>query len=721
MLKAFSNISIAKKLPLYMVGLVFLSCLITTIIGGVLAFKDAEELAEQKVFVIVSSKALAVTDYLKSIETDLTVMASSGFTKNAIHDFTGAWDLLDSNPTQYLQNAYLPKDLPAADRINVMKAKDGSLYSEMHAKYHPFFKDMLEKHGYYDVFLFDTRGNLVYTVFKELDYATNMYSGKWKNTDLANAYKSAMNDRENEHISFFDFAAYEPSYGAPASFMSTPVKGGNGETMGVLVYQMPVDGINHVMAHIEGEDETGKNVLVGHDGLYRINPYEEKENGDVILKKKMLSHDYLEALEDDDHGYGIYMDGDQEVYSAFVPVEFHGVKWAVVSHVDAHEAAKPIVASQLKTAGASVIVLFVAVLISIFVSRTITTPLNRQIAAVKPLADGNYTTDVPDQTRGDEIGEIARALQTFKENGEQMKRMESEQKASEIKMAEDKRQAQEKLATDFDARVGGVIKALAASAEDMAVKAHQMQDASQQTAEISDVVASAATEADTNVQTVAAASEELSASSAEIARQIDAVARKSSAAAKDAQDTSESVNELNILADSIGEVIGTIKDIAEQTNLLALNATIEAARAGEAGKGFAVVADEVKKLANETAEKTEEIDSRVNRIQEAIRSSVIAMDKIITNVSEIDEATTTVAAAVEEQNAATSEIGRNVNEASTGTQQVSSSIVQVQQNASETGEASSSVLASASELKEQSTVLQQEVTAFLDEIRGESA
>ena len=154
---------------------------------------------------------------------------------------------------------------------------------------------------------------------------------------------------------------------------------------------------------------------------------------------------------------------------------------------------------------------------------------------------------------------------------------------------------------------------------------------------------------------------------------------------------------------------------------MALNATIEAARAGEAGKGFAVVADEVKKLANETAEKTEEIDSRVNRIQEAIRSSVIAMDKIITNVSEIDEATTTVAAAVEEQNAATSEIGRNVNEASTGTQQVSSSIVQVQQNASETGEASSSVLASASELKEQSTVLQQEVTAFLDEIRGESA
>jgi methyl-accepting chemotaxis protein len=231
-------------------------------------------------------------------------------------------------------------------------------------------------------------------------------------------------------------------------------------------------------------------------------------------------------------------------------------------------------------------------------------------------------------------------------------------------------------------------------------------------------VASAATEADSNVQTVAAAAEELSASSAEIARQIDAVAKKSSLAADDAQATSKSVNELNTLADSIGEVIGTIKDIAEQTNLLALNATIEAARAGEAGKGFAVVADEVKKLANETANKTEEIDERVNRIQEAIRNSVTAMDKIITNVSEIDESTTTVASAVEEQNAATAEIGRNVSEASTGTQQVSQSIIQVQQNAAETGEASNSVLQSASELKQQTDILRQEVEKFLNEIRG---
>lgn len=720
MLKAFSDISLAKKLPIYMVGLVIMSNIVTSAVGGMLAFKDASVLEEQKVFTIAASKAMAINDYLESIEVDLKVTADSGFTKNAINDFTGAWNLIEGNPTKYLQNTYLPEGLPAADRINVVKAKDGSLYSEFHAKYHPFFKSMLEARGYYDIFLFDTRGNLVYTVFKELDYATNMYSGEWKDTDLANAYKAAMNTPKVGHVSFFDFKPYKPSYDAPASFMSTPVMAANGQPMGVLVFQMPIDGINHVMSHIEGEAESGKNVIVGADGTYRNNPYEDQENGDVILKKKMLSDDYKKAIELGESGYGIYTDGDLKVFSGYLPVEFKGVKWAVTAHVDAEESLAPIVASQVKVAVVTTVILFVIIGVSIFVARTITKPLNRQIATIKPLADGDYDVDVQDTDRGDEIGSIARALETFKENGLQMKKMQSEQKALEIKAEEDKRQAQAKMANDFDTRVGGVIQSLADSAEGMTSTAQQMQQASQQTSEISGVVASAATEADANVQTVAAASEELSASSAEIARQIDEVAKKSSEAAMDAQETSESVNELNTLADSIGEVIGTIKDIAEQTNLLALNATIEAARAGEAGKGFAVVADEVKKLANETATKTEEIDVRVNRIQEAIRNSVVAMDKIISNVSEIDQATTTVASAVEQQNAATAEIGRNVNEASTGTQQVSQSIQQVQQNATETGESSSSVLSSASELKEQSGILQREVEAFLNDIRNKS-
>jgi methyl-accepting chemotaxis protein len=357
--------------------------------------------------------------------------------------------------------------------------------------------------------------------------------------------------------------------------------------------------------------------------------------------------------------------------------------------------------------------ILVSATIAYFMSNNTKVLLNSRISYVdsclSSIARGNLTTNI--EIKEDELQTSLGLI-----NALQAKLYYSDLERKNI--TEEAQKSKLKLADDFEQRTAGIIKSLAAAATEMQSTAGQMAAVSNNTVHASQVVASAAAEADSNVQTVAAATEELSASSSEIARQILTVSEKSNRASNEAIRTSQQVGDLNSLADSIGDVVGAIKGIAEQTNLLALNATIEAARAGEAGKGFAVVADEVKKLATETASKTIQIDERVSKIQTAIRGTVEAVGRIINDVKEIDHSTATVASAVEEQNVATAEIGRNVSEASNGTQQVAENITNVKRSAEETGDAASNLNAAANELAEIAESLQDQVSRFLSEIRN---
>ena len=317
---------------------------------------------------------------------------------------------------------------------------------------------------------------------------------------------------------------------------------------------------------------------------------------------------------------------------------------------------------------------------TIVANKTLSQPLLQLAKNMKELAGGNLTVDVPYKHRGDEVGMIAQAFSIFKDNAIEKSGLERRQSELQQQAEAEKKKTMHDLADSFEQRTSGIILSLAASSRQLSDSAQMMKETSAENVITSRGVAQSIDVANQNVQTVAAASEELAASSQEIARQIAGVAQRSSRSSEEAAQTSSEIVHLNTLADSIGDVVAAIKGIAEQTNLLALNATIEAARAGEAGKGFAVVADEVKKLASETASKTTEIDERVIRIQQAIRTTVEAVERILTDVRDIDQSTATVAHAVDQQNLATAEIGRNVAEASNGTQSVAYSITEVLQN-----------------------------------------
>ncbi len=370
-----------------------------------------------------------------------------------------------------------------------------------------------------------------------------------------------------------------------------------------------------------------------------------------------------------------------------------------------------------------VIAFIIALLGLVTITLTIRVILTKNLTTITKqmtsIADGNLDIEITGIQRQDEIGEMARTVQIFKDNAIAKLDAEQKQKETEANAEQDRKRALQKIAKDFDSNIGGLIASLSSASGQLQTTAETMRDVADKTSGDSETVSQSSNEASQNVNTVASAMEEMSASSGEIAVQMGSVKSKSTDTAQNAQEANQTVANLDKLADNIGEVITAIQDIAEQTNLLALNATIEAARAGEAGKGFAVVADEVKKLANETSQKTEEISGRINDIQNATKASVGAMEKIIANISDIDESVTGVSAAVEEQNATTQEIVRSISDASNGVLNVSKIIEDVKKGAEDTGLSSDAVLNAAREVAKLSDNLKNSVDEFLSEISAD--
>jgi methyl-accepting chemotaxis protein len=364
-----------------------------------------------------------------------------------------------------------------------------------------------------------------------------------------------------------------------------------------------------------------------------------------------------------------------------------------------------------------IIALVVGIASAFFISRGITIPITAMTSCMKRLANKDMAAQVPATDQHDEIGEMAQAVQVFKENIQRADSLQ-EQANREAKHREERADRIAKLNAEFDRAVGTVLAAVAKDSSQLQNTAQSMAAISEETNSQASSVAAASEQASANVQTVAASAEELSHSIAEITRQVEQTAAVAARASDRANQTQNVVNGLAENANRIGDVVKLITDIAEQTNLLALNATIEAARAGDAGKGFAVVANEVKNLANQTGRATEEIGKQIASIQDETKQAVTAIKDIVDSIQEMNSVTSVIAAAVEQQNAATNEIASNVEQAAAGSQEVSSNIVTVSQAATEAGQASEMVLSAARGLNSQAATMKKLVDQFLNDVRA---
>ena len=372
---------------------------------------------------------------------------------------------------------------------------------------------------------------------------------------------------------------------------------------------------------------------------------------------------------------------------------------------------------RLAVGGSVLLFILFAAMLSYRVTTHITGPLERLTAVMQQLAGGQLDVAIPALSRRDEIGRIARAVEVFKQNAVEVRRLGDAQRRSAEDAEKQRAALLDTMARTFEAGVSGVINEVRSSCTDVEDKARRMAEQMQSANGSGQAVVHATAETTNSVQIVAAAAEQLYASVREIAQRVTESATIAGDTAIAAQNSTGTIKQLADQVQQINNIVGLITTIASQTNLLALNATIESARAGEAGRGFAVVANEVKRLAAMTAQATDEITRNIGEVQTSARLVVNEITHISAIATQSREIASSISAAVEEQSSATSEISKSIAHAAAGVRSVADNIADVGKNVMDADSLSRGVLSATVVLGGEFGKLQEQVGNFLTTVR----
>ncbi|MGB0140924.1 MAG: methyl-accepting chemotaxis protein [bacterium] len=531
-------------------------------------------------------------------------------------------------------------------------------YAEFHANYHPYFRNFLEKFGYYDIFLVEPEnGRVVYSVFKELDYATSLVDGPYSQSNFAAAFRAVQGSRNPDLVKMVDFDEYYPSYQSAASFLSVPIIDGD-EPVGVLVFQIPIDQINTTMTNSGswssvGLGRSGETYMVSNDysmrndsrlliedpdsffgNLQKQNIPAEKITRIRSLQSSILiqnakSEATIRAIQGEKGTALVTNYLGNQVLSAFSPLKIPDVNWAIISEIEEAEVNEYTNELIMVIIAIAILISIVAMVITFFYVRSsLAKPLKQMVAQVQELE----ITKTLDLRRRDEIGQIANAIDLFTNRLFEIVTKIRDRAADISSSSQILAEGSQDLATRTEEQSSS-LEETASAMEEMTSNVQQNAESANHANHISQNMREVVEERKSLLQTLL--DQTISSNQSDIDK-----VRESNGEyfVKAEQMNDQMVMAMKGIGDSSEKISGitsVINDIAFQTNLLALNASVEAARAGEHGKGFAVVAAEVRNLAHRSAEASEEISTLIKNSLEQVAKGTSLMGEVNTVVQEM--------------------------------------------------------------------------------------